>query len=51
MVKIKNYEFLLAKNVFKKFNKSEARQKLKMIFNPKDAKIDWSIVPIYMAVK
>lgn len=49
MVKIKKYELLLTKNMFKRFNKNQVKQKLRTIFNPKDAKIDWSNVPIYMA--
>ena len=51
MVKIKKYEFLLNNSFFKKFNKMQVKQKLNMIFNASDAKINWSNVPIYMVKK
>ncbi len=54
MFKLKSYKDLLSSRhtrLIKPFKSSEIKEKLDMIFNSSDSKIDWSNIPVHIVVK
>lgn len=49
MKRVNNYKSLI--NIFRKFNKKETEQKLDLIFNSKNSKINWSKIPVHLVTK
>ena len=54
MFKLKSYKELLHSRynrLIKPFKSEDIREKLDMIFNSSDSKIDWSNIPVHIVVK
>ena len=56
MLKLKNYKCLLNNNKYlklfvKPFKLEEIQEKLDIIFNSHDSKVDWSNIPVHIVVK
>ena len=56
MFKLKNYRYLLNNSrclrlFVKPFKSEDIKEKLDVIFNSNDSKIDWSNIPVHLVIK
>ncbi|MBP3765846.1 MAG: hypothetical protein J6G98_01515 [Bacilli bacterium] len=56
MFKLKNYRYLLNNNkclklFVKPFKSEDIKEKLDVIFNSHDSKVDWSNEPVHLVIK
>ncbi len=56
MFKVRNYRYLLSNNkcsklFVKPFKSEEIKEKLDMIFNTQNSKVDWANTPVHLVVK